>query len=306
MSSAETSPVRPLVLQATNQAIRMPLVVDCPHSGLAFPRDAASIAPADSLLASWDAYADRLMAATPEVGGTLIAASFHRAYIDPNRDEADIDPSLLCEPLPKELVGCRVVNGSGLIRRWAQKGVPMYDRLLTASEVGERIAKYYKPYHEALATSLEAAVAQFGAVWHLNCHSMRSEDAVAGRAGRPDVVICDASCTTAAPEFGDWVARAWRNLGYTVGINSPYSGGSIIRRYGAPRLRRYSIQMMFNRSLYMNEETLEPHAGIERLEDDVRVFLIQLRQHIDEVCSAQRFADACQSPEECSLSDSLR
>lgn len=283
MSSADESPVPPLVLQPSNPAVRVPLVVDSPHSGLKFPADARCVAPADALLTSWDAYVDRLMASTPEAGGTLIAASFHRAYIDANRDELDVDRELLGEPWPELVPTAYSARGMGLIRRWALPGVPMYDRPLAVSEVKRRITHYYRPYHAALQKALDEAHQQFGAVWHVDCHSMKSTgnamNVDSGQA-RPDLVISDGEGTTADPQFTAWAAQCWRDLGYRVNVNDPYKGGGIVRRYGAPHLKRHSIQLEFNRKLYMNEATFEPNAGIEKLEDDVRTFLIQLRQHI--------------------------
>jgi N-formylglutamate deformylase len=283
MFSADESPVRPLVVQPTNTALRVPLVVDSPHSGLVFPHDARCVAPPDALLTCWDAYVDRLMAATPEAGGTLIAASCHRAYIDTNRDELDVDRELLCESWPELAPTAYSARGMGLIRRWALPGVPMYGELLTVADVKRRIARYYRPYHAALQAALDDAFGQFGAVWHIDCHSMKSTgnamNVDSGQA-RPDLVVSDGEGTTADPQFTAWVAARWRELGYHVSVNDPYKGGGIIRRYGAPRLKRHSIQLEFNRKLYMNEETFEPIGGIEKLEDDVRTFLIQLRQRI--------------------------
>lgn len=280
MSAVDVSPVLPLVVKPANPATRIPLVVDSPHSGLSIPADARCVAPSDALLTSWDAYVDRLMAPTPEIGGTLIAANFHRAYIDANRHELDIDPELLDGPWPEIAPTAYSARGMGLIRRWARPGVPMYDHALSVAEVKRRIARFYHPYHAALRQALDEAHVQFGVVWHVNCHSMKSVgNAMNVDSGkpRPDLVISDGEGTTADIKFTAWAAQCWRDLGYHATVNDPYKGGGIVRRYGAPQSRRHSIQLEFNRKLYMNEETFEPHAGITKLEDDVRSFLIQLR-----------------------------
>ena len=56
------------------------------------------------------------------------------------------------------------------------------------------------------------------------------------------------------------------SLGYNVAYNHPYKGVELVRRYGDPARHRHSIQVEVNRKLYMDEETLEPHAGFEPLQ----------------------------------------
>jgi N-formylglutamate deformylase len=51
-----------------------------------------------------------------------------------------------------------------------------------------------------------------------------------------------------------------------VALNHPYKGVELVRRYGKPGRGRHSIQLEVNRRLYMNEETLEKHAGFDRLQ----------------------------------------
>lgn len=280
------TPVLPHVATATNTTARIPLVIDSPHSGLALPSEARAIAPSDALLTSWDAYVDRIWAGTVDAGGTLIAATFHRAFIDANRSEDDIDPELLSEPWPGARPAAYSSRGMGLLRRFALPKVPMYDRLLSAAEVRDRIERYYRPYHAALARAIEASLADFGKVWHIDCHSMKSTGNamnIDDGQSRPDLVISDRGGTTADPAFTRWVADCWSDLGYRVQINYPYNGGDIVRRYGSPAENRHSIQIEMNRRLYMDEASFEPHEGITKLETDVRTFLMRLRTHIHHV-----------------------
>jgi len=148
----------------------------------------------------------------------------------------------------------------------------MYDRKLTAAEVRRRIDRWYHPYHAALATELDALHRAFGAVWHLNCHSMPAVgDANADDPGRvrADFVLGDRDGTTCAPAFTSLVAETVRGMGYTVAVNDPYKGVEIVRRHGRPAERRHSLQIEIKRTLYMDEDSLEPNAGYARLERDL-------------------------------------
>ena len=58
-------------------------------------------------------------------------------------------------------------------------------------------------------------------------------------------------------------------MGYRVAINDPYKGVEIVRKHGRPGENRHSLQIEIKRSLYMDEETLVPNAGYERLARDL-------------------------------------
>jgi N-formylglutamate deformylase len=242
----------------------VPLVCDSPHSGVLYPDDFRYALPFEKLRAGEDTDVHVLWQALPSVGATLLAAQFPRAYIDPNRDVEDIDPAMLDEPWPAPLnPGEKTRLGIGLIWRDAgQDGrKPIYDRLLSVAEVQNRIATCHAPYHAAMREQIEAAYARFGAVWHLNLHSMPA-NAYEGMGIRTDktladFVLGDRDGTTAAPEFTDMVAQSLRRRGFTVAINDPYKGVALIARLGRPTERRHSLQVEVHRGLYMDERTRE-------------------------------------------------
>jgi N-formylglutamate amidohydrolase len=248
----------------------LPLVLDSPHSGSVYPADFAYSCPLPVLRRAEDAYVDELFAAAPEYGATLIAALFPRSYIDPNRAPDDLDPGLLTGPLPSCLVP-RPVTRVGLVRRNAQPGIPIYDRKLHADEILARIERYHTPYHRVLGETCDALHRQFGAVWHLNCHSMPSHgkrrEGWKGEHG--DFVLGDRDGSTCSPEFTEFVAGFLRGLGYEVRINDGYKGVEIVRRQGRPAERRHSLQIEIDRALYMDQKTLERLPGFGRLEADL-------------------------------------
>jgi N-formylglutamate deformylase len=248
----------------------LPLVLDSPHSGSLYPEDFSYCCPFPALRRAEDAYVDELFAAAPIHGASLIGALFPRSYIDPNRAADDVDPGLLTKPLPPWLVP-RQVTRVGLVRRHAQPGIPIYDRKLRPDEVLARIEDYHTPYHRVLDETCDELHRQFGAVWHLNCHSMPSRgnrrEGVKGEHG--DFVLGDRDGTTCAGEFTEFVARFLRGHGYDVRVNEGYKGVEIIRRQGRPAQNRHSLQIEVDRSLYMDQKTLERLPGFCRLQDDL-------------------------------------
>lgn len=246
-----------------------PLVLDSPHSGIAYPDDFRHVAPLSVLRMAEDTHIDDLFGAGPNHGATLIAALFPRSYIDVNRDLLDIDPGLLADAWPTPLKpGEKTRLGMGLIRRLAQPDMALYDRKLPAAEIQARIDTYYVPYHAEVQAALDRAHARFGAVWHLNCHSMGSVGSAMtsdGTRRRPDFVLGDRDGTTCGSAFTDAVHRWLKDRGHNVAINDPYKGVELVRRYSDPSCNRHSLQIEINRGLYMNEETREPNGGYASL-----------------------------------------
>jgi N-formylglutamate amidohydrolase len=262
----------------------IPLVLDSPHSGPVYPDDFDHLPPRDVVRQAEDTHVEALYAAAPSLGVTLIEALFPRAYIDPNRHRSDIDPELLADAWTEPLTPSRKTElGIGLVWRLAHGGVPMYARKLLAAEVRRRITECYEPYHGCVSAALAQRHAAFGAVWHINCHSMpaigdvMSEDP--GRA-RADFVLGDRDGSTCAPEFTAFVAKTLAGLGYDVAVNDPYKGVELVRMHGRPAERRHSLQIEINRRLYMDESTLTRHSGFAPLQSNLQSLLEALRQFV--------------------------
>jgi N-formylglutamate deformylase len=252
----------------------VPLVCDSPHSGVLYPDDFGHVVPFDQLRGAEDTDVHVLWQALPSVGATLLAANYPRAYIDPNRDIDDIDPGMRAEPWPTPLHPSEKTRlGIGLIWRDAGKSGkwPIYARKLPVAEVQQRIATCHAPYHAAMREQIEAAHARFGAVWHLNLHSMPADsyEGLQIQSDHPlaDFVLGDRDGTTASPEFTALVAEALRRRGFSVALNDPFKGVALIARLGRPAERRHSLQVEIHRGLYMNETTRERSAGFAALQN---------------------------------------
>jgi N-formylglutamate amidohydrolase len=147
---------------------------------------------------------------------------------------------------------------------------PIYDRRLSVSELQSRIHHYHRPYHDTLQALLDGAHARFGAVWHINCHSMgpTTSAAIEGVDGRPraDFVLGDRDGTTCAGEFTAFVRDRLAGHGYRVLLNDPFKGVELVRAWSDPARGRHSLQLEVNKRLYMDTATLRKHAGFEQLQ----------------------------------------
>lgn len=259
----------------------LPIVVDSPHSGTAYPADFGSVLTGLALRQGEDTWVHELWASAPARGATLLAAEFPRAYIDPNRSLADIDPLLLAEPWPEPVAPSRKTElGIGLVWR-LMDGQPIYDRRLPVAEVQGRIDRCWRPYHAALQGALDAAAHQ-GPRWHLNVHSMPDE--AYRKLGLPikplaDFVLGNLDDSTCDEATMAVVEDALRSAGYSVARNDPFKGVEIIRASGQPQRGWHSLQIEVKRSLYMDRQ-LHKNAGFDRLQKAIDGTLAALAAHV--------------------------
>lgn len=256
-----------------------PLVLDSPHSGVDYPDDFAHACDPIALRQAEDTHVEKLYDFAPGLGAAWIEALFPRSYLDVNRNLTEIDVSMFDETWPepvetdpKALVKVRL--GKGLVWRFTDDGLPIYERRLTVQEVTSRIDRCWQPYHAAVAAAIDAAHARHGYSIHVNCHSM---PAVAASYAtefpglvHADFVVGDRDGTSADPALSRKVCEHLKSLGYTVEYNHPYKGVELVRRHADPAHHRHSLQLELNRKLYMDEQTLQPHQGFEPLKRSLR------------------------------------
>ena len=106
-------------------------------------------------------------------------------------------------------------------------------------------------------------------VVHVNWHSMKSVGNAMTPDGegakRADFVVSDGRGHTAAPAVTAAVVDALRIIGFTVSVNDPYTGGTIVKRTGSPDRGVHSVQVEINRALYLDERAVEKSAGFDAL-----------------------------------------
>jgi N-formylglutamate amidohydrolase len=262
----------------------LPLVLDSPHSGTRMPADFGAALADSDLREGEDCFIDQLYLPAAERGIPLLAAQFPRTYLDLNRHAGDIDPDLLDAPWPDALVPSGKARiGKALVWRTLDDGRPIYNRKLGVDELRRRIARFHVPYHAALRGLLDAAHARHGQVFHINCHSMNAVSGAMGEGGagqrRADVVLGDRDGSTCAPAFTAFVRDHLAALGYEVKVNDPFKGVELVRAFANPAAGFHSLQLEVNKRLYMDEATLQKHAGFTRLQADLMGLLDAIARH---------------------------
>lgn len=255
-----------------------PLVFASAHSGRSYTADFVAAVRLDplSLRRSEDSFVDDLFSAAPGYGAPLLAATFPRAFCDPNREAWELDPAMFEEALPGwvNTTSARVGAGLGTIARVVASGESIYRGKLRFAEAAVRVQGLWQPFHDALQGLLQATRQSFGSCLLVDCHSMPA--AVQQPRGTVDVVLGDAHGTTCSARTVRLVEQVLDGLGYRVRRNDPYAGGFITRHYGRPREGIEALQIEICRSLYMDEMRIEKLPQFTEVQRDMTALIAAL------------------------------
>ncbi|MFP5394264.1 MAG: N-formylglutamate deformylase, partial [Gammaproteobacteria bacterium] len=204
---------------------RVPLLVSIPHAGTDIPDDiAARLTPAGLERADTDWHLDRLYGFAAELGASVLAARWSRYVIDLNRPPEDFNlyPGL---------------DTTGLCPVDTFARAPLYlDELVPdQAETGQRLARYWQPYHAQLQAELNRLLAIHGRVVLWDAHSIASTVPRFFDGRLPDLNFGSAQGASCAPALEDVVlARARANGSFSIAHNGRFKGGYITRHYGRP------------------------------------------------------------------------
>ena len=104
-------------------------------------------------------------------------------------------------------------------------------------------------------------------------------------------MVGDRYGTSADGSFVDLLEQAMRGAGYAVHRNKPYAGGFITEHYGAPQSGVHAIQIEVNRSLYMDERTIERTARFAAVKADITAVLAVMAEACDSLGSRKAAAE---------------
>ncbi len=259
-----------------------PLLLSSPHSGRLYPQGflGQTRLSADQLRLPEDCFVDQIIMPLGKYGIPVLQALFPRCYVDVNRSADELPP----ERPGKARAGfarptsARAHAGLGVIPTHIRQGMEIYARPLTDKQIQSRLDTLYHPYHNALNKLIESTKIKFGHVLLLDCHSMPG-NVLAGH-NRADFVLGDGFGETCHPATIDFLHAALEAQGYRVTRNNPYAGGYITRHYGRPDQSVEAIQIEINKDLYLDQDSLDVHAGMTRLMNDLQITILSLSNYL--------------------------
>lgn len=249
------------------RAGRIPLLVSMPHAGTHLPRTLMKrMTPAAVAVPDTDWHLEKLYDFLDEIGASVLVATYSRYVVDLNRppDNANLYPGQDTTPL----VPLDTFRKEPLYQPGCEP---------PESEIAERVANYWQPYHAKLADELERLREKFDYALLWEAHSIFSEVPRFFAGKLADLNLGTADGLSCAPGIGEALLK--KVSGYSAVLNGRFKGGYITRTYGDPANGVHAVQLELSAATYMSETP--PYRLRKELAARLRP---QLRSLIEEFC----------------------
>jgi len=244
-----------------------PLLVSMPHVGTHVPDDLARrMTDSARGVPDTDWHVDRLYDFLGDLGAAIIQATHSRYVIDLNRppDSAPLYPG---------------AANTGLCPTEQFDGQPIYQsgEAPDNAEMQERLARFWRPYHDRLAAELQALRARYGIALLVEAHTIRSCVPRLFDGRLPDFNLGTADGKSCASDLAALlIETAGEAEAYSSVLNGRFKGGYITRRYGCPTEGVHAVQLELSQSTYMDEDP--PYGFRDDLAEAVRPTLRAILQ----------------------------
>lgn len=226
----------------------LPLLISQPHDGSELPPGMAErLTPEAQRVPDTDWHISRLYDFAQAMGASLLRPRYSRYVVDLNRspDDTSLYPGQ---------------NTTGLCPSTRFDGGPVYRQGEEPSEaeIGERVERYWRPYHQALAQELERLRAKHDRVLLWEAHSIRGECPFLFEGRLPDLNLGTAGGASCGPTLQDALqAELASQKDYDWVVNGRFKGGYITRNCGRPEQGVDAVQLEIAQRTYMDEDSFE-------------------------------------------------
>ena len=158
-------------------------------------------------------------------------------------------------------------KGMGAVYTRAHDGSPL--RKIGENEREAILREWYDPHHLRLDRMVADRLDAFGSCLIVDCHSFNPvplPHEPDQRRGRPDICVGTDGFHT-PPKIAKAAVDAVRSRGYSVGINTPFSGSLVPMRYYRRVPEVTSVMLEINRGLYLEKTAVK--SNFEKLRRDV-------------------------------------
>jgi N-formylglutamate deformylase len=221
-----------------------PLLVSLPHCGELIPDELRSrYQPRAWDVEDTDWHLHKLYAFATALGASVLQPRASRFVIDLNRppDNAPMYPGAN----NTELCPTRFFTGDPI---YVEGAAP------APSEIEQRIAQWWQPYHGAIATELARLKARHGHAVIFDGHSIKSELPWLFEGRLPALNLGTVDGSSCSPllraALGDVLAAQDR---YSHVIDGRFKGVYITRHYGRPEESIHAVQLEMTWDCYMDE-----------------------------------------------------
>ncbi len=239
-------------------------LIHIPHASLHIPESLLSSYVADikrELLLMTDYFCDDLFSA----GVEMLCAPVSRLVCDVERFVNDED----------EIMSA---HGMGTIYTKCSDGAPL--RRVSEEERQALLRAYYEPHHAKLTEAVDKRLSAFGHCTIIDGHSFSAcplPYEADQSADRPDICIGTDSFHTPTA-LRDFAVSFFRNCGYRVAVNRPFSGSLVPLEHYCKEKAVSSVMVEINRGLYMTADAVKSD-NYRSVKKDISDFIHEIDEY---------------------------
>jgi N-formylglutamate amidohydrolase len=221
-----------------------PLLISVPHDGCHLPPDIRDrMTPAGLALPDTDWHVAELYSFAREFGANMLVANYSRYVVDINRSASD-----------DNLYPGQVATGLCPLQTFAGDDIYTSSQV-SKEEVRDRVAVYWQPYHDKIASVIEATREKYGYALLWDAHSIPSVVPRLFEGELPELNIGTNGGSSCAGHIETGVREAAEASPYSTVLNGRFKGGFITRHYGNPDHNIHAVQLEIAQRVYMDEST---------------------------------------------------
>ena len=243
------------------------LLLHIPHSSTYIPSNEGYVADEykiqNEILKLTDWYTDDLFNSEKDIN---IITPFSRIFCDVERFEND-----------EEEVMAKV--GMGVLYERCDNGEVLREVTPAIRETVKQ--NYYRKHHAEFSTAVQKQLQEEGSALIIDCHSFPStplQCAINQTKNTPDFNIGVDPFHTSS-ELTEIAIEYFRKLGYSWGLDWPYSGTIVPMEYYKKNNKVQSIMLEVNRRLYLDEPTANKSTNYDKAKEVVLEFLDVIRNY---------------------------
>jgi N-formylglutamate deformylase len=242
-----TSPEHPIVRRPAAGMPSRPVIVSIPHGGTEALPGITDDDFSDPFYRSFrfgysDAFAEALYGQLHDHGAVVLTSRYSRLFLDLNRPRDDFD-----------VRDDHVYSKTGVFRTHTIHDKPVLKTSLLPDDAESRLAQFYDPYYQRLEQLCAEHIAKHERGVLVDCHTgsprrLKEHEIVLGT-GRGKW------CTDALTQYA---AAVFRDHGFRCTVDlSGYTGGAVVRHFGAHDGATQAIQVELNADLIMRSSRRE-------------------------------------------------
>lgn len=224
------------------------LLISIPHDGRALPPDIADrMTERGRELPDTDWHVIRLYEFAKALGASVIAAKMSRYLVDLNRSPAD-----------EALYDSRFVTGLCPEQTFAGDDIYLPGGTVGADEKDDRTAKFWRPYHDKIVSTLRDIKDRFGYALLWDAHSIPSNVPLLFDGELPQLNFgSNGGRNCGSDIINAVIAETTAYGGFSSVLDGRFKGGYITRHYGEPGNDVHAIQLELAQRSYMSEKSLQ-------------------------------------------------